>query len=302
MYDRIAEKLRRGETIILDGGTGTDIQRRGAPMSGATWCAEANLTHPQIVRGVHEDYIAAGAEIITANTFATSALLFNALGRDEEMAAIDRAAVSIAKAAAGERAAVAGSISTMRPVVPGSDRTDLTQQWPEAEARRLFRRKAENLAASGVDLIMMEMMRDGDYALWATDEAMKTGLPVWVGISAERRDDGALQGFGRADWLLDDIAGRLAALDPAAITVMHTSPNDTGEALEIVSRHWQGPLGAYPESGCFKMPDWQFINVISPGDLVARSKEWRGLGATIFGGCCGIGPEHISALSAALRG
>ena len=97
MYEPIARKLKHGETIILDGGTGTDIQNRGAEMSGETWCAEVNLTHPQIVRAVHEDYIAAGAEIITANTFATSALLFNALGRDDDLIEIDRTAVAIAK-------------------------------------------------------------------------------------------------------------------------------------------------------------------------------------------------------------
>ena len=58
MYKNIQQKLDNGQTIILDGGTGTDIQRRGVPMSGETWCAEANLTHPDIVRAVHEDYIA----------------------------------------------------------------------------------------------------------------------------------------------------------------------------------------------------------------------------------------------------
>ncbi len=132
MYQHIALKLQRGETIILDGGTGTDIQRRGAPMSGDTWCAEVNLTHPDIVRAVHDDYIAVGADVITANTFATSALLFNALGRDEELLDIDRAAVNIAREAAeGRPVAVAGSISTMRPVVVGTDRTDLHQDWPE---------------------------------------------------------------------------------------------------------------------------------------------------------------------------
>ena len=56
MYDHIAAKLARDEIIILDGGTGTDIQRRGAPMNGDTWCAEVNLTHPDIVQAVHEDY------------------------------------------------------------------------------------------------------------------------------------------------------------------------------------------------------------------------------------------------------
>ena len=95
--------------------------------------------HPEVVRAVHEDYIRAGADVIIANTFATSALLFNALGRDSEMLEIDRAAVAIAKAAAkGHHVAVAGSMSTMRPVAPGSDRTLKQREWPEAQARALF--------------------------------------------------------------------------------------------------------------------------------------------------------------------
>ncbi len=86
LYTQIEEKLARDEIIILDGGTGTDIQRRGVQMSGETWSAEANLTHPNIVRAVHEDYIEAGADLIIANTFATSPLLFHHLGRDSEIA------------------------------------------------------------------------------------------------------------------------------------------------------------------------------------------------------------------------
>ncbi len=298
MYEQIAKKLKSGRTIILDGGTGTDIQRRGAPMSGETWCAAVNLTHPEIVQSVHTDYIRAGADVITANTFASSALLFNARGRDEGLLTIDQAAVAIAKRAAdGTNTAVAGSISTMRPVVSGSDRTDKDIRWPENEARALFRRKADNLAAAGCDLLMMEMMRDVDYSVWATEAALATGLPVWVGISVERREDGKLSGFGREDQLLDAIAPVLVRTKPAVISVMHTSPNDTDEALEIVRRYWDGPLGTYPECGYFKMPDWQFVDIISPDDLVTKSKAWKAQGASIFGGCCGIGPDHIAALA-----
>lgn len=298
MYDHIARKLAAGETIIIDGGTGTDIQRRGVAMSGDTWCAEVNITHPNIVREVHHDYVEAGAEIIIANTFATSALLFNALGRDDELLTIDRAAVAIAKeAAAGRQIAVAGSISTMRPVVKGSDRTSKQREWPEREARGLFKRKADNLAKCHVDLLMMEMMRDVDYSVWATEAALATGLPVWVGISAERRNDGQLTGFGREDQLLDDVARVLAKTNPAVISIMHTSPNDTDEALEIVRKYWKGPVGAYPESGYFRMPEWTFVDIIPPEELVDKSRLWRKQGVTIFGGCCGLGPEHIAALA-----
>jgi homocysteine S-methyltransferase len=298
MYKNIQTKLDKGQTIILDGGTGTDIQRRGAPMSGETWCAEVNLTHPDIVRAVHEDYIRVGADIITANTFATSALSFNAFGRDDDLLKIDAQAVAIAKqAAAGKPVAVAGSVSTMRPVQAGSDRTLKQREWPEAQARELFRRKVEGLAAAGVDLLMMEMMRDRDYSVYATEAAIATDLPVWVGISAERREDGKLTGFGREDQLFGDVAKRLAALQPAVISIMHTSPNDTDEALQILRKYWNGPIGTYPESGYFKMPDWQFVDIISPEELVLKSRGWKAQGVTIFGGCCGVGPDHIAALS-----
>lgn len=296
-YDRIKAKLAAGENIILDGGTGTDIQRRGAPMSGDTWCADANATHGEIIRAVHDDYIAVGADIITANSFASSPLSFNAYGRDEEMLTLDAAAVSHAKASAqGHDVCVAGSFSTMRPVYAGTDRTDLSKNWTRDEAMVLFRRKAQNLKALGVDLLMMEMMRDTDYSLWACEAALETGLPVWIGISVEKHGD-MLTGFGREDQKFDDVAKAMAGLKPEVISIMHTSPNNTDEALAILQKHWNGPVGTYPECGYFKAPDWQFVDVIAPSDLVRKSHEWNKLGATIFGGCCGLGPDHIHALA-----
>jgi homocysteine S-methyltransferase len=296
-YDFIAAKLKAGQPIILDGGTGTDIQRRGAPMSGDTWCADVNATHGEIVRAVHDDYIRAGAEVITANTFATSPLSFNAYGRDNEVAALDRLAVSYAKAAAlGHDVAIAGSFSTMRPVIAGTDRTDLSKNWTRDEAMVLFRRKAENLKACGVDFVMMEMMRDTDYSVWACEAAKETGLPLWIGISVERMD-GKLVGFGRNDQGLDDVAKALAALGADEMNIMHTSANDTDEALSILRKYWKGPIGAYPECGYYAAPNWQFVDVIPPDALVSKSHDWQKLGATVFGGCCGIGPTHIQHLA-----
>ena len=296
-YDFIATKLKSGLPIILDGGTGTDIQRRGAPMSGDTWCADVNATHGHIVREVHEDYIRAGADIIAANTFATSMLSFDAYGRAGEVDKLDALAVGYAKEAArGHKVAVAGSFSTQRPVIAGTDRTDLSRNWTRDEALALFRQKAQNLKRLGVDLIMMEMMRDTDYSLWACEAAKETGLPLWVGISVERVN-GELVGFGRTDQKLKDIAPALAAVGPDVMTIMHTSPNETAEALDILRSAFKGPIGAYPECGYFKAPNWVFNDVIAPADLVAEAHDWQGHGASIFGGCCGIGPDHIMALS-----
>ncbi len=296
-YARIAEKLRLGDRIILDGGTGTDLQRRGVPMSGDTWCADANLTHPDVVRSVHHGYIEAGADIITANTFATSPLLFSHLGRIDGIRRIDSVAMALAKeSAAGPDVCIAGSMSTMRPVVPGGDR-NTEVDIDEGTARALFQRKAEVLRAAGCDLLMMEMMRDTDYAVWASEAALATRLPVWIGISTERGKNGQLQGWGRDDCTLEDIVRALTALQPAVMMSMHTSVNDTEEALAVLRRHWSGPIATYPECGYFESPDWRFVDVIPPAELVRQSRRWQAFGVTAFGGCCGIGPEHIAALS-----
>ncbi len=305
MYQPVEQAITSGSIVILDGGTGTEIQLRGVPMNDETWCAEANRTHPEIIRAVHTDYIRAGADVITANTFATSPLLFNALGRDGEIAELDRLAVHYARQAveSTERGeiAVAGSFSTMRPVRKGSDRTRYERTWSEAEARPLMRRKAEALAAAKPDLIIMEMMRDRDYSLWATEAAVATGLPVWVGISIERREDGALTGFARPDQRLEDVVPALMATGAKACLVMHNEISTTAEALGIIRNSWSGPLGAYPESGYFEMPDWKFVDVISADRFAEACLGWRDFGATILGGCCGIGPSHIQALSTALE-
>ena len=70
--------------------------------------------------------------------------------------------------------------------------------------------------------------------------------------------------------------------------------------LHMVRKYWSGPLAVYPESGYFTMPNWQFVDIIAPDDLVAEVRIWRDQGVQIIGGCCGIGPQHIEALHAAL--
>ena len=296
-YADLLRRMRDGEAVLLDGGVGTEIQRQGAPMSTALWCAEANLSHPHIVRDVHRTYLAAGAEVVTANTFASSPLLLEHFGRLDEMERIDAVALGVAReAAAGSGAVIAGSMSTMRPTVPGSDRTQLDHGWSENAARTLFKRKAASLRDGGAEFIIMEMMRDLDYSRWACEAAIASGLPVWIGLSVERSPDGRLVGFGRPDSDLGSVAAGLAALQPDVMAIMHTSVDDTLPALEVLRSHWSGPTAAYPECGRYEAPDWKFIGVAPPDEYAALSREWRRLGAHALGGCCGVGPEHIARL------
>ncbi len=301
MYARIDAKLARDKIVILDGGTGSEIQRQGAPMSGEVWCAIVTRSHPQIVRKTHELYIDAGADVITANTFATSPLMLAAHGLEDDMEDLDRQAISLAleaRDAAGKAVCVAASMSAMLPVVPGTDRPDPDWSRPEAGAREAFRRKAHNMAEAGAELFIMEMMRDTTTALWSCEAALETGLPIWLGLSCRAREsDGALVGYNRENILLSDVYDLLVKIEPQAINIMHTSINDTDAALDLVRSRWSGTLGAYPEAGYFTIPDWVFGD-ITPEDFVDVARGWLGKGVQIIGGCCGMTPEHIAALSA----
>ncbi|MEZ5775066.1 MAG: homocysteine S-methyltransferase family protein [Hyphomicrobiaceae bacterium] len=299
----ILDEIAKGGIVVLDGGTGTEIERRGAPMSEESWCAPATLSHGDIVREVHRDYILAGARIVTANTYGSSPFILDHHGKLADLPLIDGTAVRLAREAidiAGRPGvAVAGSFSVMRPAVVGTDRT-ADRNWSEQDARDILMRKAEALAEAGVDLIMMEMMRDTDYSLWATEAAVATGLPVWVGLSAERDADGRLRSYARHEFSVAEVAAALMSTGAALLSVMHSPTDLTGPALAEVRTVWPGPLGAYPEHGHFEMPHWRFVEV-SPEAFAQQCLGWiDDYGVQMVGGCCGTGPEHIRALADAL--
>ena len=297
----IDERLAAGELILLDGAIGTELERRGAEMNHAAWCATATRTHPEILRSIHEDYIRAGADIVTANTYASTLAMLEVAGEADQFESLNRNAVRIAReardAVADRPVAVAGSMSVSRYIEPGTDRISTVIDMSEPAARARFRAKAELLADSGVDLILMEMMRDLDLSIWATEEAVKTGLPVWVGLSCEKDANGDLVGFGRHEYPFVEIIDTLISLGGAVAGIMHTSVNDTEEALPLLQERWNGPIAVYPEAGYFEMPSWQFVDIIEPEDLAGRARAWIDGGVQIVGGCCGLGPEHIEALS-----
>ena len=118
-------KLKNKEIIVLDGATGSEIERLGATMNSSAWCGVANKTHPDIVRQVHEEYIRAGADVVTANTFSTSRHILASAGLADETVSINARAVALAREAVSNVSpnrpiAVAGSMSTDTAWVPGT--------------------------------------------------------------------------------------------------------------------------------------------------------------------------------------
>ncbi|MFQ6022755.1 MAG: homocysteine S-methyltransferase family protein [Acidiferrobacterales bacterium] len=289
------ERIEREEIIILDGATGTELQRRGVLMHDIAWSGIAVSEHGDVVRSVHEDYIRAGADVIITNTFAGARHLLEPAGFGDNVEIINRGAVEIARQArenaADHPVAIAGSMSDF-----------MASQDPDkwlrpSTLRATYREQADILAEAGVDLIALEMMQKPEVAAPAVEAAVATGLPVWIGCSCQRIPNEsrlALHDYPDRDFseLLDTVVG----MGGAVMTVMHSDVTDTNSGLAMVRERWSGPLGAYPNSGYFVMPNWQFVDIISPEDLVTEAKRWIAQGLQLIGGCCGIGPAHIALL------
>lgn len=294
------ECLDRGEILLLDGGTGTELERRGVPMDSAAWCGTAALEHKDAVRDLHEDYIRAGADAIITNTFATHRPLLEAAGLGDKVGVIVRRAVEAALEARDRAGCpgvlVAGSMSTM----PANN---IQGGYPPVdEQMAAYREQCGLLAEAGVDVIALEMMQFHERALIAFRAARETGLPVWLGVSARKDPDtGAITPFNWPDESFEELLDRLIPLGPSIVHVMHSEIAAVPEAVAMVQERWDGPVGVYPESGYFTMPNWNFVDVIDPADLLEEARGWVAAGVQIVGGCCGLGPEHIRALGA-LRG
>lgn len=291
-----SDLINRGDVVIIDGATGTELQARGVPMIGKGWSVLAQLEYPEILQRLHEDYIRAGASVVITNTFAAGRHMLEPAGLGERVADAHQLAVQIAKRARDEVGApvvVAGSISSYM-----ADALD--SKW----LRKLddtYQEQVELLVESGVDAIALEMMENTDLSGPAVGAAIESGLPVWVGMSARQSAGRLLTSYPLED--LDFVDTARALVDPsvAAVFVMHTACNDTGPALEVVREIWDGPLGVYPEAGYFEEPHWHFVDSVAPDELVELTREWVALGAQMLGGCCGFSVEHIEALTTAYR-
>lgn len=300
-YRTIEEKLARDQAVLLDGATGTELERRGVPMVEGAWCGLANFTHPEAVRQVHEDYVRLGCDVIIANTFASSRHMLEPAGYGDRAAEGYRIAMRLAReaverAGGGRPVAVAGSLSTARPVAPGTDRAvDPPRLTPEREAANV-REGAQALAEAGADLIVLEMISDVERGERALEAALATGLPVWIGLSARRDERGELVGYGRPHLPFADLVRHYAGRPVRALGVMHTSLPDTDAALPSIRRHWSGPVLVYPEQGWFEALHWRFVE-LAPEAFADAAMRWIDEGARIVGGCCGIHPEHIAALA-----
>jgi homocysteine S-methyltransferase len=315
-YKTLDARLKKREVIILDGAVGTQLQKMGVPMSGTAWAAMALKTHPFTVRRMHENYIKAGCDVITVNTYSAMGANLVPLGLADEVRELNLRAVMLAMDARDRHAKdrpvyIAGSVSNYglrigiekNPKGHGyySERVETS----EAQAKAYLREQAETLAEAGVDLMLAESTGGTTHRRWVFEACTATGLPVWAGfkVHQDKGDKTPRVGYHSKEPFADTFDD-LVKFAPKAVCVFHSPIAATNAALPIVRKKWKGPVGAYPEA---ERHDYVAVHRdrnepihVSPKEFVKTAKAWVADGVQIIGGCCGIELEYIQPLREAL--
>jgi 5-methyltetrahydrofolate--homocysteine methyltransferase len=293
MTRSIVEQISSGETVLLDGATGTQLIARGLVMgqSPERW----NLDRPDDVRAVHAGYAAAGSDVIHANTFGANPFRWGMHGADAELEPVCSAGVRLAREAAGPGRLVAGDLGPtgqmLKPVGPADP----------AELEAGFARQAAALAAAGVDFLAIETMVDLEEALCAVRgcQAVAPGLPVTACMTFDRKKRGFFTLMGQ------EPARCAAALAGAgAIAVGANCSVGSAAMVELVALLAEGAGGAAviakPNAGLPEMVDGRAVYRQTPEDFARDVTEMVRRGARLVGGCCGTDERFIAAIAAAL--
>ena len=322
---RIIERLKAGETLLLDGGTGSELQRRGADvLKGAedrlkAWSATANVEYADVVRQVHSDYLRVGADVITSNNFWTTPSRLDTIGEGGSWRTYATAAIRNAVEARdsmGGTACVAGGIaapSLQWPMPADGPVPDIRVLGLEAY-RREWADHARLLAGEGADLILAEYVGFIEDCAAAVDACAEAGLPVFLGVR-HIQEDGAMQ----YDESLGDLAAALEGRPVDAVLLMCSSPEGVSAGLPILREAFAGPVGAYPNLGynptgplanrpmLTNQKPSAGVDILQnadyyPSRMAEFAGRWKEMGAQIIGGCCASGPEHIAAMAPVVKG
>ena len=299
-YNLIKQRLENNDIIILDGAIGAELEKKGAKMHKDLWCGTCSVESPDLVKKVHEEYILAGADIITTNTYATTPIAMKQYGFDNQISEFNKKSVQLAKEAVentNKDVAIAGSVSTF-----GS----LYKYGLEA-MKPGFKEQLNILSNEGVDLIILEAMSSqADIVETIIECSSQTKLPVWLSISCVINDNTNKVMLGYNDTVDTDTnvyedfeisIDNFSKIHQGPILIAHSDIEVTGQAIKIAKKKFNGVLGAYPNRGHYEKPHWKFVDNITPSEYLEKAKSWVGNGTQIIGGCCGVGVEEIKAIS-----
>jgi homocysteine S-methyltransferase len=283
--DQLASRV-----IVADGAMGTMLYSRGVFINRCF--DELNLSAPDTVRQIHQEYAKAGAEILETNTFGATRHRLAAFGFAEKLKAINQAGVRLAREAANG-AYVAGAVGPLNVRIEPLGPTSF------AEARAAFREQIDVLLASGVDLLVFETFGNLDElreAVMAAHDATGGSVPLVAQVTID--DFGHLPGgtdtetFTREmnSWPVD-VIGLNCSVGPKA----------TLETVERMMEYATKPLSAMPNAGLPMRVEGRNMYLCSPEYMAQYARRLLWAGVKIIGGCCGTTPDHIKLIRSETR-
>ena len=276
--------------LILDGANGTELQKRGYDGSK---CTEAwVLEHPEVMRQLQEEYIEAGSDIVYAPTFGANRVKLEENGIFNLVTDFNKRLVEISKEAAAGRALVAGDIATSGKFLAPLGDISFRELYD------IYLEQAEAMEEAGVDLYVIETIMtvpDARAALLAVKDV--SDKPVLVSFTCDENGR-TLTG--------SDVRAALVILQSMGIDAFglncSTGPAEMLEQAKRLRDFAEVPVAIKPNAGLPKTVNGETVYDCPPDEFVKHTKEFAELGAGLFGGCCGTGPEHIAKIAPELKG
>src|ERR1700719_2592241 len=277
--------------VLCDGAMGTLLYAKGIFINRSY--DELNLSQPDLIRGIHHDYLQAGAEIIETNTFGGNSFRLPRHSMADKVDDINRAGVRLAREAAKSFDVwVAGSVGPLGTRIEPLGKTSFE------EARQAFSEQAAALIEGGVDLLMLETfgyLEELHQAVLACRD-IDAKIPVIAQVTIDE-DGNCLDGSDTeafaarlGEWNVD-VLGINCSVGPVAML----------DAIERVRAVTSLPLAAQPNAGMPRSVEGRNIYLCSPEYMASYARKFVAAGVQLIGGCCGTTPDHIRAMKSALR-
>jgi homocysteine S-methyltransferase len=294
--------------LLLDGGLATELEARGFDLKHKLWSAKILLEYPQAIIDAHLAYLRAGAQCIISASYQVSVPGFLQLGLSRQQAEDTlKLSVELAQQAVEQfcdqsepatRPRVAASVGPYGAFLADGSEYHGNYGVPEQELLEFHRQRLEILSATGADYLACETIPSMPEARVLNSLLAGQDKPAWVSFSCR---DGAHMNDGH---LLSE-AGELFKDNPVvfALGINCTSPEHINPLIDTLKAHTQKDIVVYPNSGeCFHADTKTWHGTADPAECATAALGWRTHGATIIGGCCRMGPEHIRAIGTALTG
>jgi homocysteine S-methyltransferase len=275
--------------LIFDGAMGTMIYSKGIFIN--TCYEHLCITNPKLIAGIHQEYADAGADVIETNSFGANRLKLQRHGLVDQLEAINRAAVRLAKEAAGEDGIVAGSVG---PVLKAGQ---IYLENQSDELTDIFREQMATLADEGIDFFMLETFAHIQEAQLAAKVAKEFGLPVFVSMTVGK--DGETQKGRKIEQLIQTLEND-GNVDGIGVNC-GVGPAAAYSNVERALPHTTKPFTVMANAGVPQEVDGRLIYMSTPEYFTEYSKNMIQLGVRGVGGCCGTTPEHIAMMAKSIK-